>query len=247
MKIFKEGIHEALRSVYDEFDHQCQLSNIKWGIEQDEPNIQVFRVTKCRDPMALLRHMANYIKDYPISLEVNAKPITFEMLNYDPSFRIPTFKNGDLYKFMITPIAEVGLDEDQYKFSTNKHGREQSPNRSSFRKRKTRDTYQESRSLKKPSNFLDRINKNLVEHMTFTDPEKLATINVVVSQPNTIADSDLIALKGRASDTLTQLLKMLEYSDDVVQPYLEQLAESYTDQINLINNLLESKNESSTN
>lgn len=99
--------------------------------------------------------------------------------------------------------------------------------------------------MRKRQEFKDRLNQNLVEHMTFTDPETLVTINSTVT-PSAQDSIDLAVIKSRAWDDLQDVLKMLENSDDEDQPFLEQLAESYTEQINLINHLLESKHDHTT-
>lgn len=287
-----EGIHDALRAIYDEFDHHTKMSNTKWGVELDEPNEQSFRVTDCRDPMGLLHHIANYIKDYPVALEVNGLPIHFQDLS-SSRFEIPPRKGGTIYKFMVKPIQE--LDEDTLKFPSNKHGREQSEWRSSYRRHQTRDTYEgnsekkgknmrefkdfgsrleesvmsaintsgnslrpalkmeqpfndvseiteEPKKDKKAIQLENRIMEGLDQHMAFTEPDKLITIAPQAQSSPINLNSVLINAKTMQEDFLKNYLQLLEESDEDSSPYLEELIENCTTQINLITSMLERNN-----
>ena len=238
-------IHDRLKEIYDEFDRHCRAQNIDYSIDADYYNVQAYRLVGHNDVSGVLRHMANYVKDKQVNLDYDGFPVNYDDLR-EKNFNVPTY--NPLFKFTLEPLQEDKmLEEDQIKGSSNAHGRKQSAHPSSFRRNKTRDTYDEDppkkkkkteesldRSLSFEDRLLDSINENV--GISMVEPEILLTRNPAEKEEE--EEESLEAAVQAESLALSKYLSILENSDDEEKcVVLEGLIERCTLQINELNRL----------
>jgi hypothetical protein len=241
------GVNEWLKRINDEFDLRCQRTNTDYSIECDEPNIQSYRITKTSDLVGFLHHIVQSAKDYPVDIEVNDQPVKSGDIN-SSEFNIPPRKGGTILKFMVRPIQETDMDsvqEDQLKFPGNRHGRIQGAFPSSFRKHKTRDTYEGSKGKKKKKkakseSFEQKLDTIINETVgvALTKPDILFTKNdMSPAVPN--VRSTLEETKQAFERALQNLAGILEQSSEDEQIVLEDLIEGCTSQLAQIKSLID--------
>jgi rubrerythrin len=250
--MIREGIHDRLKNVYDEFDRHCRTNNIDYSIDADYCNVQAYRLVGHNDIPGVLQHMANYVRDKGVGLDYDGFPVKYDELKSN-NFNVAT--HNPLFKFTLTSLQEdeVSINEDSIKGSNNAHGRRQSAFPSSFEKNKTRDTYGAKKTTKKKkkkkkvakesldltASFGDRLDDSLNEHvgLSMVDPDILMTMNPA-ERPEDEEESLESALQAE-SIALTKYLAILEGSDDEHRrAIVETLAERCTQQINELNRLI---------
>lgn len=240
-------IHERLKEVYDEFDRHCRNYKVDYSIDADYYNVQGYRLldpNKSDGVKVVLRHMTNFIKDRWIDLEYDGLPVRYEDLDR-PGFKVPTY--NPLFKFTLKPIQEdKNMNEDQFKQPSKSYTRKQAAFRSSFRKLKTRDTYENdgkkkpvSDSLDRSLPFDDRLASSISETVgvSMVDPEILFIRNPAEREEEP-EESLEDALKAE-SLALQKYLAVLEQTEDENKiSIVENLIDRCSQQINELNELL---------
>lgn len=241
-------IHDRLKEIYDEFDHHCCNHNIDYSIDADYYNVQGYRLLDGKYAPDVLRHMSNYVKDRWVDLEYDGFPVNYNDLKSN-NFNVATY--NPLFKFTLKPIQEskMSLKEDAYKTPNNAHGLRQAAFPSSFRKHKTRDTYEGESGKKKKkkkekpfsesSPFEERLSERIDESISMVEPEILFTRNNNVTEISDDWEEDLKDNLESESKLLTQYVKKLEESKSEYQAaVLESLIENCSQRIMLISDAL---------
>ena len=241
-------IHERLKEIYDEFDRHCRISNVDYSIDADYYNVQGYRLLNGNKVTDVLRHMSNFVKDKWVDLEYDGFPVKYEDLK-NSNFTVSTY--NPLFKFTLKPIQEGNMDnleEDSIKGPSNSHARRQASFPSSFRKLKTRDTYENGAPKKKSKkkqeesfvrrSFEDRLIDSINENasLSIVEPEILFTKN----DADRDEEENLEDVLETESKNLTRFMKLLESSEDEGQAaMLESLIENCTSRISLLNRIIE--------
>lgn len=235
-------IHDRLKEIYDEFDRFCRSSNIDYSIDADYYNVQAYRLLGPTDVGGTLRHMSNYVKDKWVDLEYDGFRVDYNEMK-SKNFNVPTY--NPLFKFTLKPLQEEEMNEDSIKGSSNAHGRKQAAFPSSFRKNKTRDTYEDDKKKKdktKKESFEDRLLSFLNENvgLSMIEPDILLVRNTA-EKPEEEEETLEGALKAE-SKMLQRYLSILESSEDEkIIAIVENLADRCTKQISELENLLENE------
>ncbi len=238
-------IHDRLKEIYDEFDHHCCNNNIDYSIDADYYNVQGYRLLDGKYASDVLRHMANYVKDRWVDLEYDGFAVNYDDLK-NSNFNITTY--NPLFKFTLKPIQESKmLKEDAYKSPNNAHGLRQAAFPSSFRKHKTRDTYEgessqkkkkKKKSLDESSPFEARLDERIDESISMVEPEILFTRNDNGNDAENWEEELKDNLESE-SKLLTKFVKKLEESQNEYQTaVLESLIENCSKRITLISDAL---------
>ncbi len=257
--MINEGIHNRLKDIYDEFDSHCRINNIDYSIDADYYNVQGYRLLDNNGITNTLRHMSNYVKDKWVDLEYDGFPVNYDNLKKS-NFNVSTY--NPLFKFTLKPIQEddMSIQEDSLKNPTNAHGRRQSAFPSSFRKLKTRDTYnngttpKKKKKKKKKSKKKKKVSESLDQDLPFGD-RLLSSIheNIGVS----IIEPDILLTRNPAEQSeedeeefledslkteslaLCKYLTILEHTNDESRVMIiEDLISSCTTKVNKLNELL---------
>lgn len=142
-------------------------------------------------------------------------------------------------------VHRRAVNEDQLKFPNNRHGRIQAAWPSSFRKHKTRDTYENSKGKKKKKKAK---NESFEQKLDVIINE---TVGVVLTQPNILFTKNSVAApvhdvrstleetKQNIENTLKKLVVALEQSDEDEQIVIEELIEDCTSQLSRIKSLID--------
>lgn len=248
-------IHERLKEVYNEFDQHCRNYKIDYSIDADYYNVQGYRLLDSNGINEMLRHMTNFVKDKWVDLEYDGRPVKYEDLNR-PEFKVPTY--NPLFKFTLRSIQEGNMDninEDILKGPSNAHGRKQAAFPSSFRKLKTRDTYENGKGKKKKKkkktvsdsldptiSFNDRLASSISENVgvSIVDPEILFTINPAEKKDPEESLEDALKAESLALEKYLTVLDQID--DDNKTAIVESLIDRCSQQINEINELLGRQN-----
>jgi len=257
VKMINEGIHDRLKEVYDEFDNHCRSSNISYSIDADYYNVQSYRLIGHNDIPGVVRHMSNYVKDKWVGLEYDGFPVNYDDLRSN-NFNVST--HNPLFKFTLKPLKEgdMSVNEDSIKSVTNAHGRKQASFPSSFRKHKTRDTYEgdtkkkgkKEKKTKSESldcgSFDDRLSKSIAENvgLSIIDQDILLTRNADFKSEETEEESLKDAIQAE-SVALSKYIAILENTEDEkISVIIEGMIERCSAQIKEAQNLLRSKSDS---
>lgn len=253
-------IHDRLKEVYDEFDRFCRSNNVDYSIDADYYNVQAYRLLGRTDVSGTLRHMANYVKDKWVGLEYDGFPVDYVELKAK-NFDVPTY--NPLLKFTLKSLQEedMPLNEDSLKGPTNAHGRRQAAFPSSFKKLKTRDTYEgegkggkkkkkkkkgkkEEESLDRSLSFEARLLQSINETvgLSMVEPEILLVRNPAEQPEEESEEESLNSALQAESLALCKYLAILESTDDEkTGAIVEGLIDRCTKQINELNELLENQ------
>jgi hypothetical protein len=242
-------IHDRLKEVYDEFDRHCRFENIDYSIDADYHDVQGYRLLDGSKVVGVLRHMSNFVKDRWVDLEYNGFPIDYNDLK-SSDFNVSTY--NPLFKFTLKSIQEDEMDnlhEDSLKGPSNAHGRRQAAFPSSFRKLKTRDTYEgggkkkkkkekaENESLDRSISFEERLDESINENvgLSIVEPDILLTKNEAPSEEESNFEEEL----ELESKNLTKLMGILESTEDEYSAaIIESLIENSSDRISLLNKII---------
>jgi hypothetical protein len=195
--------------------------------------------------------MANYVKDKWVGLEYDGFPVDYDELKSN-NFSVST--HNPLFKFTLKSLSEEDMNEDAIKGPTNAHGRKQAAFPSSFRKLKTRDTYEgkggkkkkkkgkkEEESLDRSLSFAERLLSSINEHvgLSMVEPEILLVRNPAEHEEESEEESLNGALQAE-SLALCKYLAILESTEcETKSAIVEGLIDRCTKQINELNGLLE--------
>lgn len=245
-------IHDRLKEVYDEFDRYCRSNNVDYSIDGDYYNVQAYRLLGRTDVSGTLRHMANYVKDKWIGLEYDGFPVDYNKLK-SQDFQVPTY--NPLFKFTLKSLQEedMPVNEDSLKGPSNAHGRKQAAFPSSFRKLKTRDTYEgegkkkkkkKEESLDRSLSFEDRLLSSINENvgLSMVEPDILLVRNPAEQTEEESEEETLKSALQAESLAMCKYLAILESSEnESTNAIVEGLIDRCTKQINELNELLENK------
>jgi hypothetical protein len=250
-------IHDRLKEVYDEFDRYCRSNNVDYSIDADYYNVQAYRLMGRNDVSGTLRHMSNYVKDRWVGLEYDGFPVDYTELK-SKDFDVPTY--NPLFKFTLTSLQEedMPINEDSLKGPTNAHGRKQAAFPASFRKLKTRDTYEgegkggkkkkkeekKDESLDRSLSFEDRLLLSINETvgLSMVEPEILLVRNPAEQPEVEDEEESLNSALQAESLALCKYLAILENTEsEATSAIVEGLIGRCTKQINELNELLENK------
>lgn len=249
-------IHDRLKEVYDEFDRYCRINNIDFSIDADYYDMQGYRLLNCtsNDIVSVLRHMANFVKDKWVGLDYGSHPVNYEELK-NSNFVIQTY--NPLFKFTLKSIQEEPLNEDTFKSPNKAYTRRQAAFRSSFRRLKTRDTYEGEKKgkMKKREESLDRslpfedrlmssIHETVGPELSIVEPEVLLTIDQAHQEETDEAIEESIQTESKV---LKKYLSLLEQTaDETKAALLESLVENISGRIVILNRMLRDKDEPPT-
>ena len=244
--MIKEGVHERLADVYDEFDRHSRNTNTRYSIDADYFNMQGYRVMDCPNFQGFLRHITNYVKDKQIDMEVNGTTVNYDNLQ-DPGFSLKQTEQP-IFKFTLSAIQEEEIEEMQRKSPTTAHTVRQAPFRSSIRPNKPGFQYETGSGKKKKTkkktaikdSFENRLNSVLAENLdlSFSEPEVLFTKDSTI-----VKDQDYTSYLYNAKNSLTQCLDQYHYalknvSDENMIKSMNDVIENCTNQINTVNEIL---------
>lgn len=246
--MIKEGIHERLAEIYDEFDRHSQITNTKYSIDADYFNMQGYRIMDCNDFQGFLRHIANYVKNKEVDMEVNGSTLKYDDL-FDPSFSLKQTEQP-FFKFTISAIQETeALDEMQYRSPDKSYTAKVSPFRASMRGNKPGFQYENGGKKRKKKQKKDKVNSDsferrldsiLAENMdlSFTEPEVLFTRDSGLTQ-----EGDYSSYLKNARDSLSSCLDQYYFavkniSDKKTIRSMNKAIENCTRQINGIDEIL---------
>lgn len=245
-------IHDRLKEIYDEFDRHCRSSNIDYSIDADYYNVQAYRLVGHNDISGVLRHMANYIKDKDVNLDYDGFKVDYNDLK-SKNFNVSTY--NPLFKFTLKPLQEesMSLQEDSLKQPSNAHARKQAAFPTSFRKLKTRDTYEGEKSPKKKkkekvdeafgsnNSFADRLSQSISENvgLSMVPPDILLTRNPADKEEDETEEEVLNDIVQTESRIIERCLSLLNEADEEKSLALESIIERCTRQVNEVKRLLE--------
>jgi hypothetical protein len=257
--MMNEGIHDRLKDVYDEFDRHCRTNNIDYSIDADYYNVQSYRLLGRSDVSGVLQHMANYVRNKSVGFDYDGFKVNYNDLK-GKDFNVPTY--NPLFQFTLASIQEddTPVNEDSIKGPANAHGRKQAAFPSSFKKLKTRDTYEGGKgkkkkkkkkkskkadeSLDRSASFEDRLDLSISENVgiSMIEPEILLTRNSAEKADDETEEESLNSALKAESVALRKYLAILENTDDEsTEVIVEGLIDRCTKQINELNYLLENK------
>ena len=249
--MIKEGIHDRLKEVYDEFDRHCRVRNIDYSIDADYQNVQGYRLLDCPDVPDFLRHISNFVKDRSVNLQYDGFSVDYDDLKNN-DFNVSTY--NPLFMFTLETIAEDDMiNERQRKTPTMAHTDKQAqfspsfrPNKPGFqyesggkkkkKKEEPKEETSESFGRKEPfgERLMSAINETIVQQI---DPDILFTHNPVEHEED-VEESLKDAVQSE-SLVLNKYLAILERVDGEEQTIiLENIISKCTNNINALNGLL---------
>lgn len=244
--MIKEGLHERLAEIYDEFDRHSRITNTKYSIDLDHYNLQGYRILDCHDFNGFLRHISNFVKDKWVDMVVDGVPVNYSDLD-NPDFNIAKSEEP-IFQFTLSAIQEDDmLGESQYKNPTKAHTREQTQHPSSFREnepgigqyKSSGKKKKKKKSMASTEGFEDKLDSALSEGVgvQFTEPQVLFT------RDEQLGDNSPNASLATARNTLTGVLDQyhyaLKHAEGDVVGHITDMIENCTSQINDIDRLLD--------
>lgn len=221
--MLSEGIDTTLAQIFKEFDRHAQITNTKYSIDADYPDFQGYTVLKSPDFDGFLRHITNYVKDYPIYMTVNGIHFNYNYLN-DRGFKLPKRKTN-LLTFSITPIQENTMKKDESDPDPMGEDQLKSPTKSMRHKQngRNRSKYNPGKTAFENINFEDRLEEALKEEVGFVNPDVLFTKPFGLTEPTMDPFETIRGTRPAIQQQLHDYLMALENAPETVAPEIEDL------------------------